>query len=554
MASHSEISLVNPAEPEATPVPKPGKKRARNAPSRKTGKQSTARKKSKQYPIEQPASGSVVPVMKLRAVDIVDVGNTMATQHAKTGEQDSELAGDERSHIFQMPPPVAGEVGGDQVNTGPGPDQGIEIPTGADGEPLVTDPELLELLEQLSTTIDTANTVLEVASGAPAQEGADFNPKPEPLPQPEPEPDDPPPAAQGAAPSPPEPAARRSNLGLGLVANAAITGLILAAGTAWLIYTNPWLLDGQPGTPAELEQTVSAPPVEGRSEPAPAAEVLKNTVTTPNKDSAPFAPPNEDPAPMETATPPAPSPDATATRQIRVSAGQSAPLGIALPAMPDQTEISVMIRDVPEAAKLSAGRSLGAGNWLLDETQLNNLNIVTGEGLAPGAYQLEVIFVRSDGKVPETRNVSLSVQPAASEASASASAVNPAPETAGPDTGNPGMSIVKTGVAVAVPAAPRGPPVAAKPLSTVAVTPELPQLSKSEINSILTRGGKLLNEGDIAGARLLLEYAAERGSKTAMVRLGESYDPKYLEKLGAQGVQPDSAQAALWYNRASVAQ
>ena len=187
-------------------------------------------------------------------------------------------------------------------------------------------------------------------------------------------------------------------------------------------------------------------------------------------------------------------------------------------------------------AKLSAGKSLGAGNWLLEENRLNKLTLNAGEELAPGNYQLEVIFVRSDGKVPETRKISLSVQPAASEASASASAVRPAPETASPDPASPGMSIVKTGVAVGVPAASREPAAAKQEnVAIVADTPKLPQLSKSEIRTILTRGGALLSEGDIAGARLLLQYAAERGSKTAMVKLGESYDPKYLEKLGNRG-------------------
>ena len=68
------------------------------------------------------------------------------------------------------------------------------------------------------------------------------------------------------------------------------------------------------------------------------------------------------------------------------------------------------------------------------------------------------------------------------------------------------------------------------------------------------RGDTLLREGDVAGARLLFEYAAERGGKKAMVKLGESYDAKYLRKLGVHGIQPDDTQAAHWYERASEAQ
>ena len=70
---------------------------------------------------------------------------------------------------------------------------------------------------------------------------------------------------------------------------------------------------------------------------------------------------------------------------------------------------------------------------------------------------------------------------------------------------------------------------------------------------LLTRGDSLLREGDVAGARLLLEYAANSGSKQAMIKLGNSYDPEHLSKLGVFGVQPNEARAVLWYDRAAKA-
>jgi TPR repeat protein len=68
---------------------------------------------------------------------------------------------------------------------------------------------------------------------------------------------------------------------------------------------------------------------------------------------------------------------------------------------------------------------------------------------------------------------------------------------------------------------------------------------------LFTRGDTLLSQGDVAGARLLLEYAANSGNKQAMVRLGNSYDPEHLAKLGVRGVQPDEARAVHWYDRAA---
>lgn len=556
MASHSEIALVDSTQLEPAPAPKTRKKRARGAPSRKAGKRSAARKQSKREPKTQPHGAGVFPVMKLRAVDFIDDGDAVTPRQSRTGKRNADTVGEEESRIIHKPPPGGAEIGGGQVFIGPGAALPTAIPAGGDDEPLVTDPELLELLEQLSTTIDTANTVLDTASDAPAEEGADSGPKPEPSPRSESEPDDSPPrAAEFAAPSSPEPSGRHRVMGFGIVANSAITGLVLAAGAAWLAYTNPWLLESLPGAPSGLEQTVSAHPVKNRSVSTLPDQVPNAAAATPGAAPALFTPPDDDPVPMETATAPAPLPEVTASRRIRVAAGQSVPLTITLPATPDQREISVMVQNVPKMAKLSAGKSLGAGNWLLDETQLNKLNLDTAAGLAPGNYHLEVIFVRSDGKVPETRKVSLTVQPAASEAAASAGLVKLAPETTSPDAGSAQTIFVRTGVAVKIPALSPGRAASApENQASAAGTPEKPALTARQINTILTRGRTLLNEGDIAGARLLLEYAAERGSKMAMVKLGESYDPKYLAKLGARGVQPDTAQAAHWYNRASAAQ
>ena len=60
-----------------------------------------------------------------------------------------------------------------------------------------------------------------------------------------------------------------------------------------------------------------------------------------------------------------------------------------------------------------------------------------------------------------------------------------------------------------------------------------------------------MTHGDIASARLVLEHAARRGSTRAMLALGKSYDPDALKSLGVQGMRPDIARAASWYERAS---
>ncbi|MDA7946381.1 MAG: hypothetical protein MPJ78_02780 [Hyphomicrobiaceae bacterium] len=78
-----------------------------------------------------------------------------------------------------------------------------------------------------------------------------------------------------------------------------------------------------------------------------------------------------------------------------------------------------------------------------------------------------------------------------------------------------------------------------------------PPLSAEQERRILERGANLAQLGDIAGARLVLEYAALRGSSQAMFALGQMFDPEYLAARGVIGVAPDVRVALNWYRQAA---
>ena len=61
----------------------------------------------------------------------------------------------------------------------------------------------------------------------------------------------------------------------------------------------------------------------------------------------------------------------------------------------------------------------------------------------------------------------------------------------------------------------------------------------------------LLENGDLAAARLLLHRAAEAGSTEGAFLLGTTFDPVALQRLGAIGARPDLAKARQWYQRAA---
>jgi TPR repeat protein len=59
----------------------------------------------------------------------------------------------------------------------------------------------------------------------------------------------------------------------------------------------------------------------------------------------------------------------------------------------------------------------------------------------------------------------------------------------------------------------------------------------------------LFSTGDMAGARLFYERAANVGDAQAALRLGESFDPNFLQ-AHARGVKGDLGTAISWYRRA----
>jgi hypothetical protein len=75
-------------------------------------------------------------------------------------------------------------------------------------------------------------------------------------------------------------------------------------------------------------------------------------------------------------------------------------------------------------------------------------------------------------------------------------------------------------------------------------------LSAAEISVLLTRGDKSLSSGDVASARLYYGRAASAGDGQAALRLGETFDPVFLEHAHLRSARGDLTAALSWYRRA----
>jgi TPR repeat protein len=77
------------------------------------------------------------------------------------------------------------------------------------------------------------------------------------------------------------------------------------------------------------------------------------------------------------------------------------------------------------------------------------------------------------------------------------------------------------------------------------------QHDAAELAVLMKNGAERIATGDIAGARLLYQRAAEEGEAIAAFALAETYDPLVLRKSSrTRAVTPDVALAQSWYEKA----
>jgi hypothetical protein len=99
--------------------------------------------------------------------------------------------------------------------------------------------------------------------------------------------------------------------------------------------------------------------------------------------------------------------------------------------------------------------------------------------------------------------------------------------------------------------------VAAQTKAWIAVAPPAgrlpadPDIGGATAKDLVARADRLLEKGDIVGARAIYQRAAELGDASAALALGATYDPNRLWSLGALGLVGNKERARQWYQRAS---
>ncbi len=217
------------------------------------------------------------------------------------------------------------------------------------------------------------------------------------------------------------------------------------------------------------------------------------------------------------------------------TAGQNLPLNIQLPNDAGLASAFLVVRNLPDWAKLNYGRQMN-GLWMVSVSQVNELEMIIPED-QPGIFAFEIDLVVNAGDAPVTKKVTADITPYKApepEKVEQPEVVTPAAEekqkvaSIEADTENSEL-IKQPGVGVN-----QGPLIIDQALE----------------EKWLERGTRLLRAGDVSAARLAFSHLAEQGSGRAALAMGMTFDPNQPSARVVSGIKLDKKRARFWYQRA----
>ncbi len=191
-----------------------------------------------------------------------------------------------------------------------------------------------------------------------------------------------------------------------------------------------------------------------------------------------------------------PAVELSAPDSVAAQAGQEVPFAITLDgtdALPARSIIAVS--GLPVGASFSEGRPYGETEWTFRPDEIGDLKLLLPSS-ARGQATLKVQLAAADGRMIASAETTLKVAP--------------------------------------------------DPKAALVLRSEDATLT----TDLIAHGNKMVGVGYFPGARAYFGRAAEAGSGDAALAMGETYDPDFIAKMGAQGIKPEPDQAIAWYERA----
>jgi TPR repeat protein len=181
-----------------------------------------------------------------------------------------------------------------------------------------------------------------------------------------------------------------------------------------------------------------------------------------------------------------------------VQSDDAAALGLTVDGAADGAQL--LIGGYETGSLFSAGQPLGHDVWSVPVPQIKTAAILPPHGFV-GSMDLTVRLVLANGKLADQQALHLEWRPS-------------------------------------------------RPVLLPVVASVSRKISATEVHALLARGSALEATGDLAGARLVFQRAAEAGNARAAFMLAETYDPIVLETLRESGLASNVATARVWYAKA----
>jgi Bacterial SH3 domain len=186
----------------------------------------------------------------------------------------------------------------------------------------------------------------------------------------------------------------------------------------------------------------------------------------------------------------------TTDSRIQAKAGEVVPFNIAIHSVEMLPARSIVaIRAIPPDATFSQGRPYGSSEWSLTPDEIGDLRLHLPKSLTSGT-NMRIELMGADGTILASATTRLDI--------------------------------------------------AQDPRAVMILRSD----ESDRVEDLIKHGQKMVEVGYLAGARAYFKRAVEAGSGEAAVLLGATYDPAFIEKMGAQGIKPDLKEARRWYERA----
>lgn len=211
-------------------------------------------------------------------------------------------------------------------------------------------------------------------------------------------------------------------------------------------------------------------------------------------------------------------------KNIVGTSGRALPMRLSIQRGQVEDYSFVMFRGVPKDVTISAGFRVKE-TWAVALQDVEQLSLATPAGFQ-GTFNLDVILIKGEDTPAEKRRMAVTI-------------------------GKPGSMVSdmnsRSGVVTA------SIPSQASSLSHLPLRQSSrPPLRPAQERAILNKAAVLIDANDVASARLLFEYAANRGSAKAALAMGQTFDPAFFRSAEIIGMLPDPQKAKAWYKEAAA--